>query len=141
MLEYASKLSRLYHENQYYGLAPYFEGHILKVVDKLIAVLGITDINTITVAYLHDIVEDTDMTLNDLLIVHRFSQEIVDAVDAITKRSNETRKQYLGRCKENNTAHKVKIADTLANLEASVTSCDTWRVEKYSKQLIELYKI
>lgn len=141
MLEYASKLSRLYHENQYYGLAPYFEEHILKVVDKLIAVLGITDINTITVAYLHDIVEDTDMTLNDLLIAHRFNQEIVDAVDAITKRSNETRKQYLVRCKSNNIAHKVKIADTLANLEASITSCDAWRVEKYAKQLIELYKI
>lgn len=140
MLEYASKLARLYHENQYYGLAPYFGGHILKVVDKLIATLGITDINTVIVAYLHDIVEDTDMTLNDLLIVHKFSQEIVDAVDAITKRSTETRKQYLGRCKQNNISHKVKIADTLANLEASIMSCDAWRIEKYAKQLIELHK-
>ena len=141
MLEHASKLSRLYHENQYYGLAPYFEGHILKVVDKLIATLGITDINTVIVAYLHDIVEDTDMTLSALAFIHNFSQEIVDAVDAITKRSDETRKQYLVRCKSNNIAHKVKISDTLANLEASVTSCDAWRVEKYAKQLIELYKI
>ena len=69
-----------------------------------------------------------------------FNQEIVEAVNAITKRSNETRKQYLVRCTQNNIAHKVKIADTLANLEASITSCDAWRVEKYSKQLIELYK-
>ena len=141
MLEHASKLAKLYHKNQYYGLAPYFEGHILKVVDKLVDTLGITDINTVIVAYLHDIVEDTDMTLNDLLIVHRFNQEIVDAVDAITKRSDEIRKQYLVRCKQNNIAHKVKIVDTLANLEASVTSCDAWRVDKYVKQLIVLYKI
>lgn len=141
MLEQASELSKLYHQNQYYGLAPYFEAHILKVVDKLISVLGITNIEAVAVAYMHDIVEDTEMTLYDLLVVHRFSQDIVDAVDAITKRANETRKQYLVRCKQNNNAHKVKIADTLANLEASVSSCDAWRVEKYSKQLIELYKI
>lgn len=107
----------------------------------MISVLGITNIDAVVVAYLHDIVEDTDMTLYDLLVVHRFSQDIVDAVDAITKQPNETRKQYLVRCKQNNIAHKVKIADTLANLDASVSSCDAWRVEKYSKQLIELYKI
>lgn len=141
MLEQASELSRDYHKNQRYGFESYFEAHILKVVDKLISVLGITNIDAVVVAYLHDIVEDTDMTLYDLLVVHRFSQDIVDAVDAITKQPNETRKQYLVRCKQNNIAHKVKIADTLANLDASVSSCDAWRVEKYSKQLIELYKI
>lgn len=141
MLEQAAELSKLHHKNQYYGLAPYFEAHILKVVDKLITVLGITDIDTVIVAYLHDIVEDTSMTLSELAFIYRFNQDVVEAVDAITKRSGETRKQYLTRCKQNNMAHKVKIADTLANLEASTASCDAWRVEKYSKQLIELYKI
>ena len=141
MLQKASTLSEEAHRNQYYSLESYFEAHILKVVDKLIDTLGIADADTIIVAYLHDIVEDTKITLSDLAFVYGFNQDIIDAVDAITKRSDETRKQYLARCKANNIAHKVKIADTLANLEASITSCDAWRVEKYSKQLIELYKI
>ena len=141
MLQHAIKLAKTYHDGQYYGAQNYFEAHILGVVNKLTNVLGILDDDTVIVAYLHDIVEDTSITLSDIAFIYNFNQEIVDAVDAMTKRPNETRKQYLVRCKQNNIAHKVKIADTLANLEASVSSRDAWRVEKYSKQLIELYKI
>ena len=141
MIEHAIELAKLCHKDQYYNLKSYFEAHILKVVDKLNNIVGVLDEDTTVVAYLHDVVEDTNITLSDIAFIYGFSQDVVDAVDAITKRSNETRKQYLERCKQNNIAHKVKIADTLANLEASVSSCDVWRVEKYSKQLIELYKI
>lgn len=137
----AESLARKAHKGQYYGDQDYYTGHILKVTQKLTdIVIGCDDEDSEIVATLHDIVEDTDVTLSNLAFIHGFDSEIVAAVDAITKRDSETRKEYIQRCKNNAIAHKVKIADTLANLEASITSCDAWRVKKYSKQLIELYK-
>ena len=62
------------------------------------------------VGLLHDVVEDTDLTLQDLKDVD-FSQEIVEAVDAITKRKGETRVDYLTRVKANKLARAVKIYD------------------------------
>ena len=41
-----------------------------------------------SIAWLHDVVEDTDCTLNDLLDLW-FPSEIVEAVDAITQRPGE----------------------------------------------------
>lgn len=137
----AENLARKAHKGQYYGDQDYYTGHILKVTQKLTdVVMCCDDEDSEIVATLHDIVEDTDVTLSNLAFIHGFDSRIIDAVDAITKRDNETRKEYIKRCKNNAIAHRVKIADTLANLEASVASCDAWRVKKYSKQLIELYK-
>lgn len=62
------------------------------------------------VAWLHDIVEDTTMTL-DKLLEEGFTNEIVDAVDAITRRVGELRQDYLNRVKSNKLACMVKIAD------------------------------
>ena len=62
------------------------------------------------VAWLHDIVEDTTMTL-DKLLEEGFTNEIVDAVDAVTRRVGELRQDYLNRVKSNKLACMVKIAD------------------------------
>lgn len=57
----------------------------------------ITD-NERIVAILHDVVEDTDITLDD--ISYRFGEVIADAVDAITHRKNEPREEYYTRVKK-----------------------------------------
>ena len=41
-------------------------------------------------AVLHDVVEDTDVTLDDLRAA-QFQEEVLDAVDALTKRKGESR--------------------------------------------------
>lgn len=71
-----------------------------------------------TVALLHDVVEDTDITLNDLREMG-FSETIVKAVDAITRRPAEPRDIYLSRVKENRIATVVKIADLHHNSDLS----------------------
>lgn len=66
------------------------------------------------VAALHDIVEDTSVTLGYL--EKHFSADIVAAVYAITHREDEPREDYLQRVKENPLALAVKKADVAHNM-------------------------
>ena len=67
------------------------------------------------VAWLHDVVEDTSWTLEDLRI-YNFTPKIIDAVDAMTQRVNESYANYILRVKENPIARVVKIKDITHNL-------------------------
>ena len=69
------------------------------------------------VAILHDVVEDTTCTLE--LFSYFFSQSILDAIDAITRREDEEYFDYIHRVAENEIAKKVKIADLHHNLDES----------------------
>ncbi len=69
------------------------------------------------VALLHDVVEDTRVTLEDIAYI--FDRQIVEAVDAITKRDGEEYKEYLNRIKNNEIATVVKLADIKDNLDRS----------------------
>lgn len=68
------------------------------------------------VALLHDVVEDTDITCEDLLAMG-FWPDIVAAVDAISKRPHETSDAYFVRVMANESATRVKIHDTGHNGE------------------------
>lgn len=65
------------------------------------------------VAWLHDTVEDTDISLVDILDC--FGTEIAEAVDAITHRPGEHWSDYLVRVKLNPIAKAVKISDLIDN--------------------------
>lgn len=66
------------------------------------------------VALLHDVIEDTDCSMG--ILSDSYPEAIVDAVDAITRRYNETYRQYIKRCCENDIARAVKRQDILDNL-------------------------
>lgn len=67
------------------------------------------------VAVLHDVVEDTEWTLERLIMAGFTNDSIIDAIDAITKRDNETYFEYIYRVKNNPLATKVKLADLKHN--------------------------
>lgn len=94
-----------------------------------------------TVAYLHDVVEDTPITLVDLK-TEGFSEVVIAAVDSVTKRAGETYDNYLARLCENPLAVKVKIADMKHNCDITriprPTQKDFARVEKYKRTLERL---
>lgn len=69
-------------------------------------------------AVLHDIVEDTTTTFEDLL-AEGFSTEVVDAVRALTKFDGETREQAARRIVRNPIARAVKLADIADNMDLS----------------------
>jgi len=66
------------------------------------------------IAVLHDVVEDTDTALSD--IDARFPQAVVNAVEALTRRSEESYKKFIDRVALNPNARLVKIADIRDNL-------------------------
>jgi hypothetical protein len=68
-----------------------------------------------TVAILHDVVEDSNITLDDLR--KDFPENIVDAVDHVTRRDGEKYKDFIIRAKRNEIARVVKIADIEHNLK------------------------
>ena len=90
------------------------------------------------VAYLHDIIEDTELTLEDLG-EYGFSKEVIEAVDIITKKRGEDYQSYLNSVKKNKLARAVKLADLRHNSDltrlAKVTEKDIKRKEKYQKAI------
>lgn len=88
---------------------PYI-GHPMRVMESV----G-TDDERI-VAVLHDVVEDSDWTL-DMLLKEGFTPAIVDAVEALTKRPAEDyEKEFIPRTGLNPLARRVKLADLADNL-------------------------
>ena len=94
-----------------------------------------------TVAYLHDVLEDTAITEEDLVIMG-ISSEIVCAIKVLTKKRGEPYTEYIERVKENELARKVKIADLQHNMDLSristPTKRDFKRLQKYKKAFIYL---
>ena len=88
-----------------------------------------------TVAYLHDILEDTFVT--EATVRNLFGPEIADAVAAMTHRPGETYEAYIRRLGENPLARQVKLADLRHNMDLSrlpvVTDQDLQRAEKYRR--------
>ena len=86
------------------------------------------------VALLHDILEDTDTTENDLEN-EGFSNDIIDAVVAITRKKNESYIDFIERVKLNDMAKCVKIYDLEDNMDIKrlkdVTDKDLKRLKKY----------
>jgi (p)ppGpp synthase/HD superfamily hydrolase len=121
------------HAGQKYGEEAY-TFHLSDVEEQCRAMYG--DERTRIVAQLHDVLEDTLMTEATLSAL--FDDDIVKAVVAITKLKHETRENYLNRCKENELARKVKLADSFCNLKNSLLRYDAGRIARYGKQIAYL---
>ena len=69
-------------------------------------------------AILHDVVEDSDWTLEGLREVG-FSEEVLTAIDGATNRSGESYEQFIERAATNPIARQVKIADLEDNTNSN----------------------
>ena len=87
------------------------------------------------IAMLHDVIEDTFLTEEDLRPV--FGDKIVDIVVLLTKVKGEDYFDYINRIKGNEIATRVKLADIKHNSDISritnPTKKDYDRLEKYNK--------
>jgi len=86
-------------------------------------------------AVLHDVVEDTPVTLDDLE-KEGFHADVVAAVDALTKRKGESRIEAATRAAANPIARVVKLADVKDNMDlgriAEPTDKDFERLKEYA---------
>ena len=71
-------------------------------------------------AVLHDVVEDTDWTL-DALRERGFPDEVVDAVDHLTRREGESYDEFVTRAAAHPVARRVKLADLEDNMDVRRT--------------------
>ncbi len=136
LLELARQIATSAHEGQVdKGGAPYI-GHAARVAAR---VRG--DNAAEIVAWLHDVVEDTTVTLSDLRA--HFPEFIIEAVDAMTRRSGEAPDAYYARVRADPIARAVKLADIADNTDPHRTALlpdDTRRrlTAKYDHALHEL---
>ena len=77
---------------------------------------SMTDEIRCTVALLHDTVEDTPLTLDDLKN-YGFPDEIINAIDVLTHRKDMDYPEYIRNIAENDIAIDVKISDLRHNMD------------------------
>ena len=94
--------------------------------------------NAMMAAVLHDVVENSVWTLDDLR-KEGFSNEVLNAVDSLTHRDKEGEDywDYIQRAKSDPIAIKVKLADLEDNLNPDrlneITEKDEKRFDRYRK--------
>lgn len=89
------------------------------------------------IALLHDVVEDTDVTFEQLEM--EFSNEVIEALRLLTHDKNVDYMDYIKDIKKNEIARKVKIADIKHNADETrldkITEKDINRINKYKMAL------
>lgn len=94
-----------------------------------------TDSSKKIIALLHDVVEDSEISLNDL--TQDFPNEVIEVLEVFTKKGEENYSDYIDRVIKNRTATEIKVFDMIDNLSDSPSPK---MVEKYSKHLPILIK-
>ena len=149
MIEKAKKFAAEYHKGMVdkYG-NPYME-HLERVADRVREmeydfVDETSEIELyVAAAYLHDIIEDTDIKTQELYKV--FSEEVVEAIFKLTRKEGMTYAEYIERILSQDSipilagkiARVVKLADLLDHL-AGPTPCPPSLVKRYEKSLYRL---
>lgn len=99
------------HEGQVYQLGKPYIDHLFRVGFR-----G-KSISEMKVGILHDIIEDTDMTLSELKRTGLLSNEEIDAIDHLTRKEGETYFDYINKVSKNELATRVKLNDLRDNLD------------------------
>lgn len=136
MLQKAIDIATKAHEGQVDKAGQPYIDHPLRVMN-----MGTTDEEKI-VGVLHDVVEDSDWTFEELA-AEGFSIEVIEALRCITKLSeNEPYDKFIQRVKANSLAAKVKLYDLTDNMDirrlAYISEKDVKRLRKYLKAYRQL---
>lgn len=130
MLNKAIEIAARAHEGQFDKCGEPYILHPLRVM-----LSKKTEIERIC-AVLHDVIEDSFMTLDD---IHNegFSEEVIEILDCLSKRIAEDYDDYISRILTNEIACSIKLSDLNDNMDASRIQCytekDVARIEKYKK--------
>ena len=104
------------------------------ILHPLRVMLQVSEPHERMAAALHDVVEDTEVSL-EALREQGFPLEVIEAIDALTKRDGETRMQAAKRAGANPIARMVKMADVSDNLDTrrlkQLTPEDKARLQEY----------
>lgn len=107
----ALALATIAHLGQSYGSRPYIEHPT--AVARLVLLLGEPS-EVVQAALLHDVVEDTPITLDDLRRLG-YDKRVVRAVDGVTRRYGESYHDLIARAAGHRDSRLVKLADNTHN--------------------------
>ncbi|PYY28311.1 HD domain-containing protein [Paenibacillus illinoisensis] len=129
-LNVAIKLAAEAHLGQYDKAGDPYILHPLRVMMQLE-----TEAERI-VGVLHDVLEDTQVDAIELL-KQGFSGQVIEALESVTRRKEETYFEFVQRAKQNEVGRKVKLADLKDNMDwnriKEPTEDDMKRMQKYQK--------
>lgn len=131
LVDIAREIATLAHSGQYRrdGNTAYIH-HPKTVAERLVD----ENDEVIATAWLHDVLEDTNVEGIDLLNAG-ISGNVMEAVIILTKSEKQSYSDYILRVKNNEIARKVKIADMLSNLSDKPTEK---QIIKYAYSLLIL---
>jgi (p)ppGpp synthase/HD superfamily hydrolase len=109
----ARDIARNAHKGQRYGEKDYFTAHVQSVVLQLYDT-GTDDPRVIATAYLHDVLEDTDVTAGNLK-EKGIPADVVLATQLLTKVKGVSEFDYFMAISKNPLALRVKVADAAVN--------------------------
>jgi len=89
------------------------------------------------VGVLHDVVEDSQITFDDLRRLG-YTEEIITALDGVTRRADETYEEFVVRSGTHPVSRRVKLADLednmdLRRLAGELTERDFERLQRYRR--------
>jgi (p)ppGpp synthase/HD superfamily hydrolase len=102
------------------------------------------DEDSTIVALLHDVVEDSDITIEELE-AEGFRPHVIEAIDLLSRKKGQSYNDYIWKIKPNSLARKVKIADLEHNLDLTRLACPSKEfldhMKMYKKSLTYLQDI
>lgn len=121
-------------KGQRYGQYPYAK-HLQDVHDVLLR-FDVTDRNLLTAAFLHDILEDTDVSRETIQDI--FGHDVALLVYAVTDEKGENRKERKAltypKIRTVTGATQLKLADRIANIENSLRTDEMRMFRMYRKE-------
>ena len=108
------------------------------VLHPLRMMLRLSTSDEMIAAVLHDVVEDCGLSL-EMLRADGFSEQVLEAIDSVTRRAEESYEEFVLRAASNSIGRRVKLADLRDNSDLSrikhPTARDYARVEKYRRAI------
>lgn len=131
----ALELAKKSHENQKRDEGDPYVIHLFRITNTLIYNLGIKDRDILIASLLHDIVEDTDITFEQ--VKEEFGDKVAEIVKALTRdKDKETKEEKFKKTLESSEAIIIlKAADWLDNIRSLVYRTD--REDRWQRHLRE----
>lgn len=134
----AERLAHRHHKGQMYGNKPYMY-HLKGVFNLANLEYPEGSTSVLVVSLLHDILEDTDISEEELKEV--VTEEEYEAILAVSKKPDEKYVNYLERVSKNEIASKVKAVDILFNMNHSLKEGNNKRASYYMDKYAKLKKL
>lgn len=143
MLENAIILASAAHKDQLDKAGAPYILHPLRCMADILSTTG--DYELAAAMVMHDLIEDTGITVNSLIGSGLYSVRVIRLVDQLTRKEGESYKEFIHRCSLDIDAARLKMADLKDNKNLDrlpeVTDKDIYRWEKYSKAYILLDRV